>query len=235
VQRGRAGQVPGELCPGRGLRRLHQPGPFAGASSSLASDRRPRGRGAGLRLPRQRDGLVCLLPAQVVRACRFHFGYGVLPRCSVCPLFDAERAIRDIMGENPPGNVLEITLGPKLRALLAGELPPDLDLDFELPDFPPEGWENPPLKNRQAEDHQLEAVQRRPLPGAACAPRTRRTQLQRSDHASAGTRLGRHGTGREAAGRLLGGLAPPVGAPSGAGDARVTLHVFERRSQRAGR
>ena len=77
------------------------------------------------------------------RACRFHFGYGVLPRCSVCPLFDAERAIRDIMGENPPANLVEITLGPKLRALLAGELPPDLDQDFEVPDFPPEEWGEP--------------------------------------------------------------------------------------------
>jgi hypothetical protein len=77
------------------------------------------------------------------RACRFHFGYGVLPRCSVCPLFDAERAIRDIMGENPPGNLVELSLGPKLRALLAGELPSDLDQDFELPDFPPEGWGEP--------------------------------------------------------------------------------------------
>ena len=77
------------------------------------------------------------------RACRFHFGYGVLPRCSVCPLFDAERAIRDIMGENPPGAVVEITLGPKLRALLAGELPPDLDQASEVPDFPPEGWGEP--------------------------------------------------------------------------------------------
>jgi hypothetical protein len=78
------------------------------------------------------------------RACRFHFGYGVLPRCSVCPLFDAERAIRDIMGENPPpGNIVEINLGPKLRALLAGELPPDLDQDFEVPDFVPEEWAKP--------------------------------------------------------------------------------------------
>ncbi len=78
------------------------------------------------------------------RACRFHFGAGVLPRCSVCPLFDAERAIRDIMGENPrPGNIVEITLGPKLRALLAGEFPPDLDQDFEVPDFVPEEWGEP--------------------------------------------------------------------------------------------
>ncbi len=78
------------------------------------------------------------------RACRFQFGYGVLPRCSVCPLFDAERAIRDIMGENPlPGNIVEITIGRKLRSLLAGELPPDHDQDFEVPDFPPEEWGEP--------------------------------------------------------------------------------------------
>jgi len=79
------------------------------------------------------------------RACRFHFGYGVLPRCSVCPLFDAERAIRDTLGENPrPGNIVEITIGPKFRALLAGEFPPDLDEDFEVPDFVPEEWAEPP-------------------------------------------------------------------------------------------
>jgi hypothetical protein len=77
------------------------------------------------------------------RACRFHFGYGVLPRCSVCPLFDAERAIRDVLGENPPGNVVEITLGPNLLALLAGELPSNLDPGFEVPDFPPEEWGQP--------------------------------------------------------------------------------------------
>ena len=78
------------------------------------------------------------------RACRFHFGNGVLPRCSVCPLFDAERAIRDILGENEPaGNVIELTLGRKLRALLAGELPPDLDQNSEVPDFVPEEWTEP--------------------------------------------------------------------------------------------
>ena len=82
------------------------------------------------------------------RACRFHFGYGVLPRCSVCPLFDAERAIRDVLGENPPpGNVVEITLGPNLQALLGGELPPTLaqgsDPSWQVPDFPPEDWGEP--------------------------------------------------------------------------------------------
>jgi hypothetical protein len=78
------------------------------------------------------------------RACRFRFIYGVLPRCSVCPLFDAERAIRDVLGENPaPATVFEITLGPDLRALLHGELPENAEgagLAMEIPDYPPEGW-----------------------------------------------------------------------------------------------
>ncbi len=77
--------------------------------------------------------------------CRFRFSYGVFPRCSLCPLFDAERAIRDVLGENDPqpATVLEITLGPRLRALLRGELAnlaEDPGLDSEVPDFPPEGW-----------------------------------------------------------------------------------------------
>jgi hypothetical protein len=82
-------------------------------------------------------------------ACRFRFFYGVFPRCSVCPLFDAERAIRDVLGENlPPGMVFEISLGPNLRALLQRELPPTLAQGsvpgFEVPDFPPEEWQEPP-------------------------------------------------------------------------------------------
>jgi hypothetical protein len=81
-------------------------------------------------------------------ACRFRFVYGVFPRCSLCPLFDGERAIRDVLGENPPAAaVIEITLGPTLRALLQGEVPPNLakgsDLDLEVPDFVPEGWADP--------------------------------------------------------------------------------------------
>jgi hypothetical protein len=38
---------------------------------------------------------------------------------------------------------IEITLGPKLRALLAGEFPPDIDQDSEVPDFVPEEWAKP--------------------------------------------------------------------------------------------
>jgi hypothetical protein len=69
----------------------------------------------------------------------------VLPRCSLCPLFDAERAIRDVLGENPPAAmVFEIRLGPTLRALLQGEdLKEGSDLDSEVPDFVPEGWADP--------------------------------------------------------------------------------------------
>jgi hypothetical protein len=79
--------------------------------------------------------------------CRFRFSYGVFPRCSLCPLFDGERAIRDVLGENPlPAIVLEITYGPKLRALLRGDLDglaQESEQDWQVPDFPPEGWEEP--------------------------------------------------------------------------------------------
>ena len=76
--------------------------------------------------------------------CRFRFYYGILPRCSVCPLFDAERAIREVLGENPPpGMVFEISLGPNLRALLREELAPTLDSEWQVPDFPPRAWEEP--------------------------------------------------------------------------------------------
>ncbi len=80
--------------------------------------------------------------------CRFRFYYGIFPRCSICPLFDAERAIRDVLGENPPpGVVFEITFGPNLRAVLLGEVPPTLaqgcDPDWQVPDFPPEEWGEP--------------------------------------------------------------------------------------------
>ena len=74
-------------------------------------------------------------------ACRFHFYYGVFPRCSLCPLFDAERAIRDVLGENlHPGAVLGIEISQTIRALLRGEHPSHLDLDLQVPDFPPAEW-----------------------------------------------------------------------------------------------
>jgi hypothetical protein len=82
------------------------------------------------------------------RACRFHFGYGVLPRCSVCPLFDAERAIRDILGENPPpGNVVEITLGPNLLALLGASSLPTWTRASRSQTSRQKSGDSPPVKN----------------------------------------------------------------------------------------
>jgi len=79
--------------------------------------------------------------------CRFRFDLGVLPRCALCPLFDAERAIRDVLGENGPrGMVFEIRVGPRVQASLRGESPSmsekELDPDWRVPDFAPEEWRN---------------------------------------------------------------------------------------------
>jgi hypothetical protein len=76
--------------------------------------------------------------------CRFRFFYGVLPRCSLCPLFDVERAVRDVLGENTP-NMIESRLPPRIEALLAGEQPPPiiappLDPNWQIPDHPPDEW-----------------------------------------------------------------------------------------------
>jgi hypothetical protein len=73
--------------------------------------------------------------------CRFRFYYGVLPRCALCPLFDAERAILE--GENPPpALVLEVRLTHTAAFRLGGS-PLDLDRAWEVPDFPPQVWGEP--------------------------------------------------------------------------------------------
>jgi hypothetical protein len=81
------------------------------------------------------------------RDCRFRFYWGIPPRCSLCPLFDGERAIRDVLGENPPpGITIEITYGPKLRALLRGNpeaIAQESEQEWQVPDFPPEEWAKP--------------------------------------------------------------------------------------------
>jgi hypothetical protein len=76
--------------------------------------------------------------------CRFRFFYGVMPRCSLCPLFDVERAVRDVLGENTP-NRIEIRFPPGVEALLAGEPPPPisaplLDPNWRIPDQPTDEW-----------------------------------------------------------------------------------------------
>jgi hypothetical protein len=48
--------------------------------------------------------------------CRWQFRYGILPRCSVCPLFDAERAIREVLPQQPPpATIFVVSPRPHLR------------------------------------------------------------------------------------------------------------------------
>ena len=87
---------------------------------------------------------MCLLPADVVSSLPLPLLLGCPSPLYALPLFDAERAIRDVLGENPPpGTVFEITLGQNLRALLAGQLAPEFEQAVEVPDFPPEEWGEP--------------------------------------------------------------------------------------------
>ena len=92
--------------------------------------------------------------------CRERFEYGVLPRCALCPLFDAERAIRAGIREDPaPAQHFEIALSSDdyeissvsdLLTLLGEDLPSWIDADFLVPDFPPEEWGEPADDGRPA-------------------------------------------------------------------------------------
>jgi len=89
--------------------------------------------------------------------CRFHFYYGVLPRCSLCPLFDAERAIRDVLGENlHPGALFNIEINRAIQAQLRGGPQADLDPSVKVPDFLPEEWGQalPPSPDAEEDDEQ---------------------------------------------------------------------------------
>jgi hypothetical protein len=93
--------------------------------------------------------------------CRERFGFGVLPRCGLCPLFDSERAIRAGIREEPapgerfeaasrwellavPGftNVtdLDFLFNPALLTLLNWKIPDWIDLSPLVPDSPPDEW-----------------------------------------------------------------------------------------------
>jgi len=146
VQRGTAGQAPDKFRPRDRLHRLHRPGPIAGARWHWRATEVYESNELVSAYHAREMAWCASSQLNAFRDCRFRFYHGIFPRCSLCPLFDAERAIRDVMGENPPpGMVLEIALGPSLQALLRGELPPHLapgsDPGFEIPDFPPEEWE----------------------------------------------------------------------------------------------
>ena len=62
-------------------------------------------------------------------ACRVRFYYGVYPRCSLCPLFDPQRALLDSLGENPPEAItVQISLDQNR---------------WRAPDYPPGEWITP--------------------------------------------------------------------------------------------
>jgi hypothetical protein len=89
-----------------------------------------------------KNGLVCSAQLDWFGECRCRFFHGVYPRCSLCPLFDVERAVRDVLGENTP-DVIDIRLPPQLLARLAGEPPPfapPLDPNWQIPDSPRAEW-----------------------------------------------------------------------------------------------
>jgi hypothetical protein len=96
--------------------------------------------------------------------CRERFGFGVLPRCGLCPLFDSERAIRAGIREEPaPGERfeaasrrddfellakpdftivtdLDFLFNPDLLRLLNWNIPDWMDLSPLVPDSPPDEW-----------------------------------------------------------------------------------------------
>jgi hypothetical protein len=77
--------------------------------------------------------------------CRVRFYHGVPPRCSLCPLFDIERATLDALGENTP-NLIEFRLPLGLAPLQPGEWPsppalaPPVDPSWRIPDSIPPEW-----------------------------------------------------------------------------------------------
>jgi hypothetical protein len=82
---------------------------------------------------------------QVFAACHWRFSYGVLPRCSGCPLFDAERAFRETWRPGrPPATIFVVRR--LLRDVREAPLPDwdeRADTRPHAPDFVPEEWQDP--------------------------------------------------------------------------------------------
>jgi hypothetical protein len=88
-------------------------------------------------------------------ACRFRFVYGVFPRCSLCPLFDGERAIRDVLGEHPPpGAVLGSPSARTFAPCSRESSSPTSTRPLRSPTSRQPSGENKPARNHQAEDPQ---------------------------------------------------------------------------------
>jgi hypothetical protein len=140
-----------ELAPGRYRVRFlleREPRVYASLARLLQRVRGWRAsevsEGEQLLSPSQASEMAWCAAAQLdwFGECRFRFFHGVLPRCALCPLFDVERAVRDLLGENTP-ELIEIRLPPALEARLNAEAPPPapaLDPNWQIPDSPPAEW-----------------------------------------------------------------------------------------------
>jgi hypothetical protein len=142
MQRARAEPLPDKLRAGQRRRRLHLERVRHWRATEVYEDAEP------VSAEHTRQMAWCgSAQLKAFGDCRFNFDLGVFPRCSLCPLFDAERAIRDALGENGPrGMVFEIRFAPTMQALMRGELRAmsenELDPNWYVPDFAPEEWRN---------------------------------------------------------------------------------------------
>jgi hypothetical protein len=66
--------------------------------------------------------------------CRFRFFYGVYPRCALCPLFEVERAVLDVLWENTPP--IAAPLDPNWR--ISDSIP--REWRQQLGEEPPDDW-----------------------------------------------------------------------------------------------
>jgi hypothetical protein len=124
------------------------PGPYAHASALIERVRHWRGSEVYLGpipvSPVVAKDMAWCAGDQLRRhgTCTYRYFMGVPRRCPACPLYEPERAEREMRGEGaPPPIGLEIELGPNLRAILRGEVP----TEAEIPDFVPGQWEERPL------------------------------------------------------------------------------------------
>ena len=140
AHRTRARTTPGHVRPRHRSRYLRPRRCLDRSGSQLASLGGLPGRGP-LPLARAQDLAWCG-GDQLHRheECRFGYYWNIPARCLRCPMFDRDRAERQLAGEGRPAPVLlEFELGPNLKRLLRGDF--SAEREEEVPDTVPEEWE----------------------------------------------------------------------------------------------